>query len=245
MSTTLSTQPKSSGLGLLWFRSKDDFTPFMNETAVKIRAGIMLAIPIYMAFTLFDIVFGGRWVVTGNVVTDTFDMDFDGRILYMVEAVRRTYDYSIQTYILFYALFEMLVGMFVRTSYLSPTIWLATFLARNQRPLWKPLAPKRFAWTIGASMICLCIVFFHPEKFAAGVNTVFQHTLLPTTEQYLPRWLPLVMVWICLGFMWLEAVLGFCVGCKIHSLLVKLGIFQEECEECNNLDFSQPQPPRS
>jgi hypothetical protein len=53
----------------------------------------------------------------------------------------------------------------------------------------------------------------------------------------LPRWLPLVMVWVCLGFMWLEAILGFCVGCKIHALLVKLGVFQEECEECNNLDF--------
>ena len=72
----------------VWFRSRDDVQPYLNETAVRIRAGIMLAIPIYMAFTLVDVVFGGRWNVTGDVITDTFETDFDGRILYMVEAVR-------------------------------------------------------------------------------------------------------------------------------------------------------------
>lgn len=223
---------------LLWFRHPDDLSPYINETAVRIRAGIMLVIPIFMAFTLVDIVFGTRWVVTGNVIRDTFDTDFDGRILYMVEAVRRTYEYSVQTGVLLYALFEMLAGMTKVTAYLSPTIWLSTLLARHHRPVWKPLAPKRFAWAIGASMICLCLVFFHPEQFAGAVNALTRHELLPTTEQFLPRWLPLVMVWLCLGFMWLEAILGFCVGCKIHALLVRMGVFQEECEACNNLDFS-------
>jgi hypothetical protein len=37
--------------------------------------------------------------------------------------------------------------------------------------------------------------------------------------------------------MWLEAILGFCVGCKLHALFVKLGWLQEECEECNNLNL--------
>ena len=225
---------------LLWFRHPDDVSPFINETAVRIRAGIMLAIPVFMAFTLVDIVFGSRWIVTGNVIRDTFDTDFDGRILYMVEAVRRTYDYSVQTWLLFYALFEMLAGMSKPTSYLSPTIWLSTWLARRHRPVWKPLAPKRFAWAIGASMISLCLVFFHPEKFAGALNALTHHALLPTTEQYLPRWLPLVMVWLCLGFMWLEAILGFCVGCQTHALLVKAGVLQDACEECNNLDFGEP-----
>lgn len=223
---------------LLWFRDPDDVAPYINDTAVRIRAGLMLAIPIYMAFTLVSIIWGSHWEVTGNVIKDTYETDFDDRILYMVEAVRRTYDYTIQTWVLMYALFEMLAGMSKATSYLSPTIWLSTLLARHQRPLWKPLAPKRFAWGIGATMICTCLVFFHPEKFAAAFNWVAQHPVLPTTEQYLPRWLPLVMVWVCLGFMWLEAVLGFCVGCKIHALLVKAGVFKEECVECNNLDFS-------
>jgi hypothetical protein len=236
MSTlTMSHQPSTARL--LWFRDLDVATPFINDTAVRIRAGIMLAIPLFMAFTLANIIFGSKWIVTGQVIRDTFDTDFDGRILYMVEAIRRTYDYSIQTWVLFYALFEMLVSMGRKTAYLSPTIWLSTFLSRHQRPVWKSLAPKRFAWTIGASMICLCLVFFHPEKFALIINTITQHDLLPATEQYLPRWLPLLMVWLCLGFMWLEAILGFCVGCQIHALLVKMGMLEDACEACNNLNF--------
>ncbi len=35
----------------------------------------------------------------------------------------------------------------------------------------------------------------------------------------------------------MEAILGFCVGCKLHALLVKVGIFKEECEACNNIDW--------
>ena len=95
----------------LWFRSRDDVTPFINDTAVRIRAGILLAIPVFMVFTLLDIIWGSRWVVTGDVIKDTFETDFDGRILYMVEAVRRTYDYTVQTWLLIYALFEMLLGI--------------------------------------------------------------------------------------------------------------------------------------
>jgi hypothetical protein len=111
--TNSKTEAANSG-ALLWFRSRDDMTPFINDTAVRIRAGIMLAIPIFMAFTLWDIVFGSRWIVTGEVIKDTFETDFDNRILYMVEAVRRTYDYTVQTWLLFYALFEMLAGMVSR-----------------------------------------------------------------------------------------------------------------------------------
>ena len=129
--TDLQGKGADKAWSLLWFRSRDDVTPFINDTAVRIRAGIMLAIPIFMAFTLWDIVFGSRWIVTGEVIKDTFELDFDNRILYMVEAVRRTYDYTVQTWLLFYALFEMLAGMSVKTAYLSPTIWLSTFLARH------------------------------------------------------------------------------------------------------------------
>lgn len=238
--TTGFWESKNQSGSLLWFRSRDDVSPFINDTAVRIRAGIMMAIPVFMVFTLLDIVFGSRWVVTGEVITDTFETDFDGRILYMVEAVRRTYDYTLQTVVLMYALFEMLAGMTVKTANLSPTIWLSSWLAKRARPVWKPLAPKRFAWTIGASMISFCLVFFHPEKFAAGVNFIFRAQVLPTTEQYLARWLPLVMVWVCLAFMWLEAVLGYCLGCEVHALLVKVGLFKDDCEACNNLDFGQP-----
>ena len=88
----------------LWFRDTQEDSIFINDTAVRIRAGILMIIPIMMGLTLFDVVFGSHWEITGNMIKDTFDTDFDGRILYHVEAVRRTYDYTTQTWVLFYAL---------------------------------------------------------------------------------------------------------------------------------------------
>lgn len=219
----------------LWYRDPGEKSIFINDTAVRIRAGLMLLIPLYMGLTLYDVLFSSHWVVTGNVIKDTFDTDFDGRILYNVEAVRRTFEYSKQTYVLFYALFEMLAGMFVWSSRLSPTIFISSLLARGSQPVWKPLLPKRFAWSIGATMIATCLVFFNPDVFAGWVNGLTGHALLTTTSNFMPRWIPLVLVWVCLGFMWMEAVLGVCVGCKVHALLVRMGVLKDECEACNNL----------
>jgi hypothetical protein len=223
----------------LWFRDRNEVSPYINDTAVRIRAGLLLAIPIYMAFTLFDAIFGSDWVITGAVITDTLETDFDGHILYNVEAIKRTFDYSTQTLVLLYALFEMISGMFVSTSRLSPTILLSSFLAKNLRPVWKPLLPKRFAWSIGASFIITCLIFFNPEIFAGWVNAIAGSEILPETYNYMPSWIPLVMVWVCFGFMWMETVLGFCAGCKVHSLLVWMGVLKEECEACNNLDWGE------
>ncbi|MEZ5453278.1 MAG: DUF4395 domain-containing protein [Thiothrix sp.] len=224
----------------LWFRDLAETPTYINDTAVRIRAGLLLAIPIYMGFTLFNAIYGSKWEVTGEMIQDTLETDWDGHIIYSVEAIRRTLDFSLQTHLLFYALFEMLAGMFVLTSRFSPTILLSCFLARGKRPVWKPLVPKRFAWSIGASFIITCLIFFNPEVFAGWVNALVGHPeWLPTTENYMPRWIPLVMVWVCFGFMWLETVLGFCAGCKIHALLAWLGVFKEECEACNNIDWEE------
>lgn len=224
----------------LWFRDPAEETTYINDTAVRIRAGLLLVIPIYMGFTLYTAIYGSKWVVTGEMIQDTLETDWDGHIIYSVEAIRRTLDYSLQTHILLYALFEMLAGMFVFTSRFSPTILLSTFLAMGRKPVWKPLLPKRFAWSIGASFIITCLIFFNPEVFAGWVNALIgQPEWLPTTENYMPRWIPLVMVWVCFGFMWMETVLGFCAGCKVHSMLVWMGVLKEECEACNNIDWDE------
>lgn len=223
----------------LWFRDINETTPFINDTAVRIRAGILLFIPLYMGFTLFDVAYTSAWVVDGNTAVDTYDTDWDERIIYAVEATKRTYEYSLQTAILLYGLFEMIVSMFVVTSRLSPTIWLSAFLARKAPSVWKPLLPKRFAWTIGASLISICLIFFNPDVFASWVNSLAGTMVLPETYNYMPFWIPTTLVWLCIAFMWLEAILGFCVGCQIHKLLVKVGVLQEVCDSCNNIDWDE------
>ena len=223
----------------LWFRDPKEQPVFLNDTAVRIRAGMLLAIPIIMLFTLFDAVYVSNWVVDGNTAVDTYDTDWDNNIIYQVEAIKRTYDYTVQSWILVYALLEMLAGMSVFTSRFSPTILIASLLARSHPTVWKPLVPKRFAWTIGALMISVCWIYFNPEIFAGWVNAISGSNLLPTTENYMSYYIPITMVWICFGFMWLEATLGYCVGCKVHALLVKVGILKEECESCNNIDWDE------
>lgn len=223
----------------LWFRDPKEEVTYINDVAVRIRAGILLAIPIYMSFTLYDAVFVSHWIVDGNTAVDTGDMDWDNNILYSVQAIKKVYDYSFQTWVLFYGLFEMLAGMFVVTSRLSPIILISSLLAKAHKPIWKPLVPKRFAWAIGATFISVCLVFFNPDVFANWLNAIVGSKVLPTTYNYMSPYIPLVLVWVCLGFMWLEAILGFCVGCKVHALLVWMGIFKEECESCNNIDWEE------
>lgn len=223
----------------LWFRDPNASSLYINDVAVRIRAGLLIFIPIYMGFTLYDVAYTSHWIVDGDTIVDTYETDWDGHIIYSVEAIRRTYEYSLQTALLFYALFEMLAGMSVITSRFSPTILLSTYLARKAPPVWKTLVPKRYAWSFGATMIIICIVFFNPDTFAEGLNAVFRQEILPTDHNYMPKWIPNVLVAICLGFMWMETVLGVCAGCKIHSLLVKLGVLKEECEACNTLDWDE------
>ncbi|MBD3821986.1 MAG: DUF4395 domain-containing protein [Thiotrichales bacterium] len=224
----------------LWFRDTKEDAIYINDVAVRIRAGMLLFISIYMSFTLWNAFFVSHWVVDGNTAVDSGDMDWDNNIIYNVQAIKRVYDWTFQTNLLWYGLFEMLAGMTTITARLSPTIYLASFLAkRTAKPIWKPLVPKRFAWTIGASIIATCLVFFNPDVFANWVNTIFRHEVLPTDRQYMSYYIPLSLVWVCLGFMWMEAVMGFCVGCKVHALLVKVGILKDECEACNNIDWDE------
>ncbi len=223
----------------LWFRDPKEPVTYINEVAMRMRAGILLIIPLYMGLTLFDVVYTSSWVVDGNTAVDTYDTDWDGNIIYTVEAVKRTYEYSVQTALLLYGLFEMLAGMFVFSSRFSPTIILCTYLARNTPPVWKPLVPKRFAWSIGVTLMAICLMFFNPDTVASWINNLWGSQLLSETEQFIPYWLPVYMVWVCIAFMWLEAIFGYCVGCKVHALLVWMGIIKEECHDCNNIDWDE------
>jgi hypothetical protein len=82
----------------------------------------------------------------------------------------------------------------------SPVGRLARWMVRRQPPHWVSAKPKRFAWTLGMVM--------------AGTMT-----LIAALGVRGP--LPLTICLICLSLMWLEAVLGLCLGCEMHRLLVR------------------------
>ena len=84
----------------------------------------------------------------------------------------------------------------------SPTGVVARFLTQRQPPDWVSAKPKRFAWTLGLSLSLAMTIITN-----SGIRGL------------LPRSICL----ICLTLMWMESVLGLCLGCEIHGFLVRRG----------------------
>jgi hypothetical protein len=101
--------------------------------------------------------------------------------------------------VMFFAEFALRLAGGLR---LSPLGWLARMLVRRYDPQWVSAKPKRFAWTLGLLMALAMAVITN-----VGIRGA----------------LPLTICLLCLTLMWLEAVLGLCLGCEIHRLLVRGG----------------------
>jgi hypothetical protein len=84
----------------------------------------------------------------------------------------------------------------------SPIGAIARTMTLRQVPDWVSEKPKRFAWTLGLGM-------------------TFSMTII--TNSGIRGMLPRTICAVCLTLMWMESVLGLCLGCKIHALLVRRG----------------------
>jgi hypothetical protein len=84
----------------------------------------------------------------------------------------------------------------------SPVGLLTGWMTRRLPPDWVSAKPKRFAWTLGLAM--------------SGAMTII-------TNDGIRGWLPRSICLVCLALMWLESVLGLCLGCEIHGLMVRRG----------------------
>jgi len=98
------------------------------------------------------------------------------------------------------------LGQFV-TRVLTPAL---PFAAKDT-----PGPPKRFAQGIGATLSVAALI-----SWAAFDNTTVAYV-------------PVAMILVAAS---LESFLGFCLGCKIFAVLMKVGIVPEHvCEECNDI----------
>ena len=84
----------------------------------------------------------------------------------------------------------------------SPSGIVAGWMTRRHSPQWVSAKPKRFAWSLGLTMALAMAVITN-----SGI-----HGPLPRT-----------ICLICLTLMWMEAVLGLCLGCEIYGLMVRRG----------------------
>ena len=96
---------------------------------------------------------------------------------------------------------EFLVRVSLGLQY-SPTGQLAKLLTWRQPPHWVSAKPKRFAWSLGL---------------------VMSLAMMLITNSNIRGLLPLTICLICMTLMWLEAVLGLCLGCEIYGLMVRRG----------------------
>lgn len=84
----------------------------------------------------------------------------------------------------------------------SPLGQVARALTWRQSAQWVSAQPKRFAWSLGLVLSLVMTVV---------TNADVRGTL------------PMTICLICLTLMWLEAVLGLCLGCEIHGVLRRRG----------------------
>jgi hypothetical protein len=84
----------------------------------------------------------------------------------------------------------------------SPIGLIARAWTRRRPPKWVSLAPKRFAWTLGLGMATTMAVVTN-----CGIHGPLPRTVCLT----------------CLTLMWLESVLGLCLGCQLHRLAISRG----------------------
>lgn len=79
-----------------------------------------------------------------------------------------------------------------------------------------------------------------PKRFAQGIGvafTVTASTLFLAGATGASR----VVVAMLAGAAFLEAAFGYCLGCRIFAVLMKVGIVPEAvCEECNDLSLRIP-----
>ena len=111
---------------------------------------------------------------------------------------------SLVLYLSAFLLFDMLMAASSGLRPLCPTGIFATLLSSRMKFLPTPHLPKRFAWSMGASLALILV------------------TLSLTGSADI--WVSLVLA-VFFALAWLDAVLGFCMGCWIYSRLF-------DCQSC-------------
>lgn len=127
-------------------------------------------------------------------------------ITLVLGAVAFVYAYFAKVYVpikvvttLFFIEFLLRVGMGLKY---SPVGRVAKLLVKRQPAHWVSAKPKRFAWSLGLVM-----------SFA----------MMLITNSDIRGTLPLTICMICMTLMWMEAVLGLCLGCEMYGFMVRRG----------------------
>ena len=118
-------------------------------------------------------------------------------------------------------LWDFVAAAAVGLTPLSPFGVAGTALTWAQPPVWTPAGPKRFAWSIGALLVAACVALAVLRLKAAALATVVA----------------------CMLFTWLEAALGFCLGCWVWNVVAPALGLGEPCHACEGGVCPMPPAP--
>jgi len=80
-----------------------------------------------------------------------------------------------------------------------------------------------------------------PKRFAQGMGFAMSTTAAILALGFGLRAAAFVIVGLIIVAATLESGFGFCIGCKVFALLMRVGLIPEEvCERCSNIWSSQP-----
>jgi len=80
-----------------------------------------------------------------------------------------------------------------------------------------------------------------PKRFAQGMGVVFSTTALILALGFGLTTAAWAVLALLIGAAFLEAAFGICLGCRVFSLLMRLGIIPASvCEECADLSKRHP-----
>ena len=80
-----------------------------------------------------------------------------------------------------------------------------------------------------------------PKRFAQGIGVAFSVTAAVLALGFGARGAAYAVLGALAVAAALESFLGFCLGCKMFALLMRLGVIPDEvCERCNNVAFGSP-----
>jgi hypothetical protein len=79
-----------------------------------------------------------------------------------------------------------------------------------------------------------------PKRFAQGIGVAFSVTASALWLAGAPGAARVVIALLVVAAT-LEAALGFCLGCKVFAVLMRLGLIPDDvCAECNDLSLRYP-----
>lgn len=178
--------------------SKGDKYGFVDEREVRISAGVALLIALFALFAVL---------------------------------LKSDYDKALVVIAFLWA--DFVIKVFVGPKY-SPLLAMVRPFLRRGASQYVGAVQKRFAWGIGlviSTLVGLCLLIqagtlvdwgvaspglIEIKNFIASRTFMDEFIAAPVTP-------PVLLCFLCVGFMWFESVAGYCVGCAIYRGFVNAG----------------------